>query len=154
MINPNTMSVRFAFVFLLLFNFGFSQNRLPLIPQPKSIQKSKGNFVLNKETVIQAGNKMFEAHYLQLAIKQQTGLDLKIIPVAESGNIIKLTVKIQETFTSQKGKYAIFISKNQIAINSEENSGLFYGIQTLLQLFPSDTKNEVQIPCIQINDKP
>ena len=154
MINPNTMSVRFAFVFLLLFNFGFSQNRLPLIPQPKSIQKSKGYFVLNKETVIQADNKMFEAHYLQQAIKQQTGLDLKIVLVAESGNIIKLTVKIQETFTSQKEKYAISISKNQIAINSEENSGLFYGIQTLLQLIPSDTKNEVQIPCIQINDKP
>ncbi len=82
------MTSRLTVFLLLLFNFSFSQNPLPLIPQPHVIGNQSGSFVINKETVIQADATMFETQYLQSAIKQQTGLDLKIVPAA--GNVSKI----------------------------------------------------------------
>lgn len=149
------MSVRFTFVFLLLFNFGFSQNPLPLIPQPKSIHIDKGNFVLTKETVIQADDKMFEAHYLQQAIKQQTGLDLKILQVA--GNVSKISLSyLYDTVeaTGNKEPYELTISNKNIDIEAEYEEGFFYGIQTLLQLIPLEKKNEIKLSCLTIRDTP
>ena len=73
---------------LFIFSVGSSQQLLPLIPQPQSVEILDGNFVLNKETVINADPNLFEAKYLQQQIKKLTGLDLKI------GMNLKATSKI------------------------------------------------------------
>ncbi len=147
------MSNKFA-ILLLLFNFGFSQSQLPLIPQPKSIQINKGRFVLNDQTVIQADAAMFEAQYLQQAIKQQTGMELKILPAA--GNVSKITLShpLEDFAGEYKDSYGLTIIKNKVVITAENNQGFFYGIQTLLQLIPSQTKEKVNLSCLNIFDQP
>lgn len=146
------MTRKFTFFLVLLFHTAFSQNPLPLIPQPSSIEMKKGSFVLNKETVIQADVTMFEAQYLQQAIKQQTGLDLKIVAASIHPNKISLSHSV-DVHNNKEG-YGMMISIKNIAIYAEHPEGFFYGIQTLLQLLPSETKKTINVPCLVISDEP
>lgn len=150
--NNYLMTQKLSFLFLLLVSIGFSQTTLPLIPQPETVEMHKGNFTLNKETVIQVDAKMFEAQYLQQAIKAQTGLDLKIVPVSVKPNKISLSHSLN-TNLSKEG-YGMMISNKNIAIYAEQPKGFFYGIQTLLQLIPSETKEKINLPCLLITDFP
>ena len=139
---------------LLFVTIVFSQSPLPLIPQPSQVKIGKGNFLLTDRTVIQADANMFEAQYLQTAIKQQTGLNLKIVPVS-NGSKISFSFDLDAPAASGiKEPYNLSVSENAIAIKAEYNTGFFYGIQTLLQLIPSENKSEIKIPCLQINDYP
>ncbi len=147
------MTSKFTLFFILLFNIAFSQNPLSLIPQPSEIKMSKGNFTLTNKTVIQADANMFEAQYLQQAIKQQTGLDLKIIPAAANVSKISLSVALDVPAASGiKEPYELTVSDKTIVIKAEYNQGFFYGIQTLLQFIPFEKKDEIKLPCLQIND--
>lgn len=150
---------------LLLANLAFSQNELALIPQPTNIEINKGNFVLNKKTVIQADENSFEAKYLQQAIKEKTGLDLKIGLNSKSNNKIRFSqmnpIRFKPKFDSEgnisintnKGKYSLYIKKNEIQISQVNSVGNFYGIQTLLQLIPFKKNEEIKLPCLNIEDE-
>lgn len=160
------MTTKLTFFLLLFFNIALSQNPLPLIPQPEAIEFRKGYFVLNKETVIQADKNSFEAQYLQQAIKQQTGLELKISTSSKAENkisfydmllpgvVVKTDSMGRRSTNRNKGQYMLSIIKNEISIAEADTDGNFYGIQTLLQLIPSEKKNEIQLPCFVINDQP
>ena len=154
MINSIFMSRKFTYFFLILFNFGFSQNNLPLIPKPKSIQINKGYFVLNNETVIQADSNMFEAQYLQAVIKLQTGLELKILPVVGKISKISLSRSVDHEYSNNEESYNLVISKQNVVIEAENNNGFFYGIQTLLQLLPFKKTTAIKLPCLTIIDEP
>ena len=140
--------------FLLLFNVASSQSQLPLIPQPKSIEIGNGHFVLNSQTVIHADSNLFEAQYLQQAIQQQTGLELKILPAAGNVSKISLSWSVDAVPGDNKEKYVLTISTNNIVIKAAQNNGLLYGIQTLIQLLPIEESEAVKLPCLKIIDEP
>lgn len=146
------MAKKLSLLLLFTVAVGFSQTPLPLIPQPSTIEMRKGNFVINKETVIQADATMFEAQYLQQAIKEQTGFELKIVPTAVKPNKISLIHSV-DSYLSKEG-YGILVANKNIAIYAENPEGYFYGIQTLLQLIPSDKMKKAEIPCLLITDNP
>ena len=142
-------------ILLLFVTLGFSQNQLPLIPQPKYVKTTEGQFILSDATVIQADVQMFEAQFLQQAIKQQTGLDLKILPVV-ANNVPKITMSRALNVKNSKSSqtYALVILKNSINILAEQNEGYFNGIQTLLQLIPSAKNKKINVSCVEIADYP
>lgn len=149
------MSNKFACFFFLLFNLIFSQNPLPLIPQPQSIEMKKGHFVLNNKTVIEADINLFEAHYLQQSIKQQTGMELKIVPTAGKVSKISLSYSYDAVAASgNKEPYVLNVSNENIIIEAEYTQGFFYGIQTLLQLIPSEKSDKISLPSLTILDNP
>lgn len=160
------MTNKFTFFFLLLFSVAFPQTQLPIIPQPKSIEIKSGHFVLNGETVIQANGNNFEAQYLQKAIKQQTGLELKItlnpktvnkisfLDMLLPGVAVKTDSMGNRSINRNQGQYSLIINKNEISIAQADPVGNFYGIQTLLQLISSTEKSEIKLPCLQIDDQP
>ncbi|MFY7740742.1 MAG: glycoside hydrolase family 20 zincin-like fold domain-containing protein, partial [Flavobacterium sp.] len=145
------MKKKFLFLLLLIFNTVFSQNQLPIIPYPSQVELGSGSFVLNDKTTIQADENSFEAKYLKEIIKSKSGLDLSISEVYSS-NSIQLIMKLPDTINFDKEQYELSVSNNKITITAFSNQGIFYGIQTLLQLIPSDKKNEISIPFLQIND--
>ncbi len=130
------MSKKLTFLLFLIVSVSFSQNQLPLIPQPKSLKLETGNFILSDKTVIQADEDSFEAKYLQEIIKQQVGLDLKIVTSTKAKSKIIFANKIIEEKKSFKEWYTLSISKNDVMIIATEAHGIFYGIQTLSQLLP------------------
>jgi len=137
-----------------MVNVVFSQNELPLIPKPQSIQTEKGSFVITKETVIQADKKTFEANYLKAQIKEITGLDLPILPVSNANSKIALSFVVESIVSTASNQYHLDITTNKVSIQAESDEGFFYGIQTFLQLIPSNSKTQIKVPCLKIDDEP
>lgn len=148
------MLKKLVFLMLLVGNVIFSQTQLPLIPQPKVLKLTDGSFMLHNATVIQANENSFEANYLREVIQLQTGLDLKIASHSKANSKIILSVTTPESMNFNKESYNLIISKDKINISSNANHGLFYGVQTLLQLIPFEETNEIKLPCLQIEDEP
>ncbi len=125
-----------------------------VIPAPVSVKKASGNFVLSQQTVILADtvtNKavVFFTDYLQnkamlrVQLKQSTG--------AGTPNSIVLTSAGTDGLPPEG--YRLTITPQQIII-AGRGAGLFYGIQTLIQLIPAERTAVANLPCVQIEDYP
>ncbi len=131
----------------------FSQNNIAFIPKPQNTVLGKGSFFVTSKTRIQADENSFEASYLKEAIKIQTGLNLKIDSKNNSKSI-QLKIQLPDTTNFNKEQYEILVSDSKIIISAPTNQGLFYGIQTFLQVIPYEQRNEIAIPWLKISDAP
>jgi hexosaminidase len=147
------MKTTYTFLLFLLISLSFSQNNIAFIPIPQNTLVGKGSFYINTKTYIQADENSFEANYLKEAIQSPTGLHLKITSKNNSKNI-QLVLLEPKIANFNKEQYEIVVSDSAIVISALTNQGLFYGIQTLLQMVPFEKKNEIVIPWIKISDAP
>ncbi|MFY8188771.1 MAG: beta-N-acetylhexosaminidase, partial [Flavobacterium sp.] len=149
------MIYKIIFSFLLFQILSQAQNALPLIPQPAKIEMTQGSFTLNSKTVIQSTHlSSFEAQFLKENIQVQMGLNLQISEALTSKNVIKLQLKTPENSNFNKEAYELMVSKNEIIVSSFDTHGLFYGVQTLLQMIPFEKSKIYLIPCVSIQDDP
>ncbi|MGJ7031495.1 beta-N-acetylhexosaminidase [Niabella hirudinis] len=152
----------FFFFFLSVQVTGQSGNEPAIIPRPASVKSQPGNFQLNTATKIcipqgsAAGRKLGEI--LSQAIKDRTGL---VIPVTEKKGAMVNTINIDlasETGMLGKEGYQLTVNNKTIELRASESNGVFYGIQTILQLIPADQKatalRPVRIPAVEITDHP
>lgn len=146
--NTTPMKYNILTLLLLFSVISVAQQTLNLIPKPQNIEHYSGSFVLNSKTVIQADKNSFEAKYLQQIIEQQLGLNLEITTSSKAKS------KIIEEKKSFKEWYNLSISKNEVVIKATEDHGIFYAIQTLIQLLPLEKSLEIKIPCLSITDQP
>jgi len=127
---------------------------LGIIPAPVSVKKSAGTFVLSQETQLFADsldNKavIFLSDYLKntamlhIPLKQNSGQSIS--------NSIILTSVGTDSLPAEG--YRLTITPNNITI-AAKGAGLFYGIQTLIQLIPADKGAVAKLPCVQIEDYP
>lgn len=108
-----------------------------IIPQPTSIDIDKGEFTLSAKTFISYTNGLEDkAEYLQEVIETSTGLYLNIIEGSKKKGGILLTIDSNRV-TKNEG-YELVVSNQNINIYGADPGGVFYGIQTLLQLFPAE----------------
>lgn len=156
----------FAFAILLsLFSCKneFNPNtEYSLIPLPYSIRQGSQAFEVNSETRILFSGKDIEssAILLQKYISNLTGFSLKIIIQTEAknlSNVILLSTLSHEERLGSEG-YRLNVDKNKAIISSNDAQGIFYGVQTLLQLFEiqylTESKSDLKIPAIRIWDEP
>jgi hexosaminidase len=125
-----------------------------IIPVPVSVKKSVGEFILSQETKIQAdtpNNKavLFFSSFLSnnMAYNKQVGLR----NTNAGSNIIYQTSTGIEGLPAEG--YRLTITPQQITI-AGKGAGLFYGIQTLMQLMPLERAATVKLPCATIEDYP
>jgi hexosaminidase len=147
------------FALIILFSINsFSQpemKQLALIPFPKEVIQANGEFVLTNRTKLVLMNDKFksETDYLNNYLKTNYGFELQVVSVLPSdGNYIIITQPDLEA--GKLENYNLNVNPNQILFVAEGNAGLFYGMQTLIQLLPLEKSAEVKIPCVQINDSP
>jgi len=127
---------------------------LGIIPAPVSLIKASGEFVLSPQTIVLAdslNNKAvtFLADYLHN--KVMANIQFKENNGMAAPNSIVLTSK--GTDSLQAEGYRLTVTPQQIII-AGKGAGLFYGVQTLIQLIHADNNNVSRIPCFQINDYP
>lgn len=143
--------------FIGLNNFAFSQysnENLGIIPAPKSVKKTVGEFTLNKETAIMYENAedLKTAQLFHDFLKENYAIDLVI-----AKNFIqapKSAVRFDGSNYSGKSEgYNLSIDKTQILL-AGKGPGLFYGMQTLMQLLPLAKASLYKIPCAEIQDEP
>ncbi len=127
---------------------------LGIIPAPVSVKKLAGEFVLSQQTTLLAdtpSNKavVFLSDYLQnkamlrVQPKQNTG--------TSAANSIVLTSAGADGLPADG--YRLTVTPQQVTI-AGKGAGLFYGVQTLLQLIPQDRGAVIKLPCVQIEDYP
>jgi hexosaminidase len=146
-------------VYMLLLAFGATAQdtgpSLGIIPAPVSVKRSTGTFSLNGQTVLLAdtvSNKavVFFADYLH--IKARLPIQLKENTTGASApNSIVLTSKGTEGLPADG--YRIIISPQQILV-AGRGVGLFYGVQSLVQLISIAPPFAITIPCAEIEDYP
>lgn len=143
------------FLAITTIQFAFSQTEIALIPQPKELQLNEGFFLLNKETKILAPTTLAvnEIDLFNQFLNDNYQFQL---PVASNSKSPNNTIQIQISDSNfiDNGSYQLTVSKNIIQLKANSALGVFYAFQTLQQLLPINSKNELKIPCLKISDEP
>ena len=133
-----------------------------IIPIPVSIEHRDGFFVFRPSIrIIAEKDSQTEASKLIDALAPAMGYKLKLASKARpKAKNIKLAIDEQLSQLGDEG-YILDVSARQILIRARQPAGLFYGIQTLLQLLPASisSKTEVRdikwkVSCLKITDYP
>jgi hexosaminidase len=152
-----------AFFFLLMLPFlktSGQENMIQLIPQPVEVKQSTGVYLLTKSSTISYNKAEAEKIAFMLANKLNvpTGFAIKPQP-GKSGSIQLNLVNLPDDRIGKEG-YTLVSSENTIVISANQPAGLFYGVQTLLQLLPTEiecksvTKASWSVPAVKITDYP
>jgi len=144
----------FISCFSVIANAQDNDPNLGIIPTPVSIKKAPGQFILSQQTTLLADtvtNKavVFLTDYLQN--KAMLHVQLKANDGSNAPNSIILTATGTDNLPADG--YRLTITPQQILI-AGKGAGLFYGIQTLIQLMPAERGAIVKLPCEQIEDYP
>jgi hexosaminidase len=125
-----------------------------IIPAPVSIKKNTGTFTLSRQTSIVADSPDNKA-VLFLADYLHSKKMLNIQPKANGGNAIANSIVLTSSGTDglPAEGYRLTITPERITI-AGKGAGLFYGIQTLIQLIPAEGMASLNLPCVQIEDYP
>jgi len=124
-----------------------------IIPAPVSIKKTAGEFDLGWQTYLVADSAnsravVFFTDYLHNALRMYK---VKKRAAKSVSNTIVLTAKGTENLPAQG--YRLTITPKSITV-AGKGAGLFYGIQTLIQLMPANRLPNFKLPCLEIEDYP
>ncbi len=150
----------------LFFISSFSQENAvseKLIPIPVSIKQGTGNFTVNNKTAIhilsQDAAVKRVGDYLSQKLKT-TGFKVPVIKTSsKDGSSINLSI-VNDASLGAEG-YKLNVSATNVTISANKPAGLFYGMQTLVQLMPTEIENKNvvknvswKIPACSITDYP
>ena len=157
-IQKKTIVLLLIFLSLSACTFAQKDVNMGIIPAPVSLKKSKGEFKLTPETIIlvdspQSKAVIFLGEYMRKAgygggIVDMNTVDKSLRPTK---NIINLTTNFKGDMPAEG--YTLDISEDHINIKGRA-AGLFYGIQTLLQLIEPKNPGYATVPCASIKDNP
>lgn len=133
-----------------------------IIPMPKELKPTEGvEFVLTSQTPIVAeGEEATKiANFLVAKLNRATGYDLKVGTEA-SGRAISLKVAEGHEGLGSEG-YTLRSSAEGVEIVGASAQGLFWGVQSLLQLLPAEIESSSAVadalwtlPGVSIKDEP
>lgn len=145
-------------IFLLCFGLNAdaqgSDPYMGIVPAPVSVKKASGEFILSQQTTLltdSSNNKAVNFFTEYLHSKLNLHNEAKLNTGGSVTNRIVFTEKGTEGLPDQG--YRLTITPQQIIV-AGKGAGLFYGIQTLLQLIPADHVVTIKLPCAQIEDYP
>ena len=141
--------------------------QLNLVPAPQSVTERPGTFVWPVHLICNFNDTSLkkEAQYLQEVLEQryQYRISTQYV-ISKNRNITRKPQKLIELSLSKKDMvnpeaYDLRITDDTIFIKAPHNKGIFYGIQTLLQLIPLEQGHQlptgnVAIPQVRIQDEP
>src|SRR3569833_89567 len=123
-----------------------------IIPAPVSVKKAAGQFILSQETVILADSVNNKAVlFLKGFLLNEAKLHVKLKPNVGTAapNSIVMTSKGADNLPAQG--YNLTITPTKITITGK-GVGLFYGVQSLIQLLPLYMAATAKIPCAEIQN--
>lgn len=136
---------------LLIGNSCSERKEIDVIPMPRSVEYHSGNFTISPETKFYTN---LSAESRQALTDYLEGTSLGSVPFAESAtgnNGIELNLCDSSIVTGNEA-YRIEIDKKGVRLSANTETGIFYGLQTLLQLVNNgDNKT---LPALTINDSP
>lgn len=133
---------------------------ISLIPKPAEIQVGDGFIILNKATSVSI-SKAEAADVATAFVKKwnaATGFAAKV-SLGTKGTIRFNLLETADPRLGDEG-YTLVSGSGYVTISANREAGLFYGMQSLLQLLPPAIESSVPVigswslPCVQITDYP
>ncbi|WP_394774883.1 family 20 glycosylhydrolase [Flavobacterium sp.] len=144
------------FLFLIFcYSFANAQttsDNNTIIPAPNSYKATGDSIRLNGKIKVVFENNKFSAKEQKTADIFESAINSNV--ANKKSNIEVLFIAKNPTESSKKEAYKITITPKKIIVTGSEE-GLFYAVQSLLQLLPNKPKNqEIKLPCVTIEDEP
>jgi hexosaminidase len=124
-----------------------------IIPQPLHLTEQKGSFILTSKAVIGVDQQsQAVGMYLQnyLAQYYKLNLKLKVYPHVPATVAIKL---VSNNNKGTQGAYTLSVAPGNVNI-SGNGAGVFYGVQSLIELLPTLAIKPLKITACKIADEP
>jgi len=139
----------------------FSNAQINIIPAPSSVKQGTGNFIVGPSTVLQFSSNDADVKRisgeLNAAFKRAAGFELKA--GTSSSNVIQLVLNSNASLGNEG--YQLSVTGTAVKITANKPAGLFYGVQSLLQLFPAEIESKSvvknilwKLPVVEIQDQP
>ncbi len=153
----------FASIFISIVGFCQTDYAIAIVPQPVKVIRTTGYFILPKNITINiVRNNSFKTKLpfnCSNGFPYSTGYKVSLTEKASA--IIKLELNTKEDTKLDSEGYYLSVTPQNIIIKANKPAGLFYGVQTLMQLFPPEiedsvlvSKSEWKAPCVEIIDYP
>lgn len=145
---------------LLCVASGLSARDLHLLPQPQQVEQlSAPPFRLTARTpIVYSPGLEGQARYLADLVQRSTGYSL---PLRRSTRVLPGIVLHLDGMVPKAEGYKLTVSKKGVLISARDAAGAFYGVQTLLQLFPPQLLSahlqrgvQWEVPAVRIVDAP
>jgi hexosaminidase len=131
-----------------------------IIPAPLSLVQNEGGFKLNKNTAVYASGEEAKtiAAFFAPKIRRSTGFPLTISETETSGGI---TLLIDNSLDVNDEGYTLEVTPQKVAVRGKTAQGLFYGMQSFMQLLPAEIESPSlisdmawNVPAVSIKDEP
>jgi len=141
------------------------ETKISIIPKPISIKPGEGSCLLNDSTKIVIANnpRLLKpiAEHLADRLRTITVFPFEIVTSSKrKSNSIILMLDEKLKRLGKEG-YQILVAENKVTIKAFSHNGIFYGVQSLYQLFPPEIDENKQVagvvwslPFVTIEDKP
>ncbi|WP_282079436.1 family 20 glycosylhydrolase [Aquimarina algiphila] len=160
------MNIRSIFFFFLIFMACKNSEVLPsstdhflsITPKPLRVVSKNEKFEINKNTSFLCKDESSKiiANFFVEKIKARINHSFTVSDTGNTNNRIQL-IK-ENTLGFEDEEYHLSISENDIKIKAKTDRGLFYGMQTFMQLLPLYNHDAIQLPfkinAVDIEDKP
>lgn len=132
-----------------------------VIPKPVSLVQNEGNFKLDKNTTFSAPGAEAKtiAEFFAAKMKSSTSYTLAVSDKEASSNAI--TLLIDGSLDVNEEGYTLEATNKLVTIKAKTAKGLFYGMQTLMQLLPAEIESAAEVkgiawtlPCVTVKDQP
>ena len=133
-----------------------------LIPYPERVVKGKGDFIITPQTVLvlsDASSSVLSAlSPLNEKFAKAAGFQLKVSKLAPKSNFIAFSY---DPLLTKPGAYSINVQTDKVMVSAKDPSGLFYAVQSLLQLLPAAIESDQLVarqqwtmPVVALQDAP
>lgn len=143
--------MRTRILLILLFVLWISEIRaqtINLIPFPRELKAGLGHFTVTPGTkIISSPESHKTAIILQNNLKEMMGVE---IGLAEPGIAGRGNIHFVLDGNYAKEQYTLDVSEEGIQITASNNTGWFYGVQSLLQLSPLLSDTQDSLPAVKI----
>ena len=157
-----------AVLSVIHFNVQGEESEFMIIPKPVSLEASSVSFSIDDRiSIVTDEHAEISASYLAQRLQKISGFELPIRRHKaddETGTInLRLVESPAQRSEQDKEAYQLRVTGNQVDISATDPAGLFYGAQTLLQMFPPDVyareprvfePDELSIRGVDIKDRP
>ncbi|WP_343615352.1 family 20 glycosylhydrolase [Flavobacterium sp.] len=144
----------FLFIMFCCFlgNAQNSSGNTSIIPAPNFYKVSGDSIRLNGQIKISFENNKYSPRELKTAQIFESAINKNTS--SKKSNIEVLFAAKNPSSSTKKEAYKITITSKKITVTGSEE-GLFYAVQSLVQLLPNKIKNqEIKLPCVTLEDEP
>ena len=136
---------------------------IAIIPEPVSILKNEGHFTLPQNVVIVAGTSPEIKPVIDLLQEKLSVPTGHFVSAMASSNTATIRLILNDRENAMLGKegYQLSVTPNLVVIKANKAAGLFYGVQSFLQLLPKEIESKELVtdikwtaPCVEILDYP